>query len=324
MLAARSTASAKSTVSAASTVSARSTASPQAHTYHGSASSINSLEEDVSPSNSTVSWQLNSPGQIRSQLMSIDMEDGCAPASTTSNESSPYNPCSVRQEEIMSQCGRTLSGSDLGYYSESSGSLRDRLTSTFTGYESETSSYVYESGMDASPHNLYSPDYPQSVLSNYSDGTFHSPTSHVTSPESHSQSPFHSPSSVHSHFKEPSPSYMLPADHCSSMDGSPPQFTQDNFVRIDRERPINFCCSEQREAGFGKAESLSPTHASSLDATSTTGITHQGFTGGKAMPQFNSKGFPWRPQYNVSQPPIMAHMVLSQRAQISQPTCHSG
>lgn len=185
---------------------------------HGSITSINSMHMD---GNSPLSQQTN----VSPRLHSTEKEDGyLVDPTAVSNESSPYNPSSVQQDEgrgagqstrTMSCSDRTMSGSDLGYYSESSSSLRERLTSTFAGYESESSSYVYDVGADTSPPstcNPYSPDYPLSVLS--SDGSMTSHVSFITaSPaESHSQSLFHNPSSVHSSVG--SPTYMLPMDEC--------------------------------------------------------------------------------------------------------------
>ena len=183
----------------------------------GSTTSVNSVNMDEATDSGVPSQQTN----VSPRLQNFETEEGYLPGSTTiSNESSPYNPLSVQQHEdgktgqstrLMSSSDRTMSGSDLGYYSESSGSLRERLTSTFTGYESETSSYVCDMGADTSPQtNPYSPDYPLSVLS--SDGSMNSHVSFMTaSPsESHSQSLFRNPSSVHSSVG--SPTYMLPMD----------------------------------------------------------------------------------------------------------------
>ena len=186
-----------------------------------STTSISSVHVDEATENSPLSQQTN----VSPQLQSVELDDGyLVDPTAVSNESSPYNPSSVQQDEgrgvcqssrTMSSSDRTMSGSDLGYYSESSSSLRERLTSTFAGYESETSSYVYDVGADTSPPstcNPYSPDHPLSVLS--TDGSMTSHISFMTaSPsESHSQSLFHNPSSVHSSVG--SPTYMLPIDEC--------------------------------------------------------------------------------------------------------------
>ena len=192
----------------------------------GSTASLNSMHADEVIENSPLSQQTDMPS-LRSK--SVEVDDGCqVDSAVVSNESSPYNPLSVQQDEgrgagqsarTMSSSDRTMSGSDLGYYSESSSSLRERHASTLTGYELE---YMCDAGTDTSPQatcNPYSPDYPLSVLS--SDGSMTSHISFMTaSPaESHSQSLFHNPSSVHSSVA--SPTYTLPVDECGGMYAQP-------------------------------------------------------------------------------------------------------
>ena len=191
--------------------------------------------DDPAIEKSPLPRQTNVSPPMRSQ--SVEVDDGFQIDSTTvSNQSSPYNPLSVQQLDeggraaaaaggggagqsarTMSYSDRTMSGSDLGYYSESSSSLlRERISSTFTSCDSD---YMCDAGTDISPPatcNPYSPDYdPLSVLS--SDGSMASHVSFMTvSPtESHSQSQFHNPNSVHSSVG--SPRYMLPMDECGSM-----------------------------------------------------------------------------------------------------------
>ena len=191
--------------------------------------------DDPAIEKSPLPQQNNVSPPMRSQ--SVEVDDGFQIDSTTvSNQSSPYNPLSVQQLDeggraaaaaggggagqsarTMSYSDRTMSGSDLGYYSESNSSmLRERISSTFTSCDSD---YMCDAGTDISPPatcNPYSPDYdPLSVLS--SDGSMASHVSFMTvSPtESHSQSLFHNPNSVHSSVG--SPRYMLPMDECGSM-----------------------------------------------------------------------------------------------------------
>ena len=196
---------------------------------HGSTTSLNSVhvDEAIIENSPPLSQQTDMPPASSLRSRSVEIDNGyMMDSATASNESSPYNPLSVQQDEgqgggggggngqsarTMSCSDRTMSGSDLGYYSESSSSLRERHTSTFAGYESE---YLYDAGTDTSPPgmcNPYSPDYPLSVLS---DGSMTSHVSFMTaSPaESHSQSLFHNPSSVHSSVG--SPTYTLPMDEC--------------------------------------------------------------------------------------------------------------
>lgn len=199
----------------------------------GSTTSLGSSVHGDDPAieKSPLSQQTNVSPPMRSQ--SVEVDDGFQIDSTTvSNESSPYNPLSVQQLDeggraaaaggagqsafTMSNSDRTMSGSDLGYYSESNSSLlRERISSTFTSCDSD---YMCDAGTDISPPatcNPYSPDYgPLSVLS--SDGSMASHVSFMTaSPtESHSQSLFHNPNSVHSSVG--SPRYTLPMDECGS------------------------------------------------------------------------------------------------------------
>ena len=196
----------------------------------GSTTSLNSVrvDEAMIENSPPLLQQTDMPPASSSRSRSVEIDNGyMMDSATASNESSPYNPLSVQQDEgqggggggggtgqsarTMSCSDRTMSGSDLGYYSESSSSLRERHTSTFAGYESE---YLYDAGTDTSPPgtcNPYSPDYPLSVLS---DGSMTSHVSFITaSPaESHSQSLFHNPNSVHSSVG--SPTYTLPMDEC--------------------------------------------------------------------------------------------------------------
>ena len=211
-----------------SMLSSKTLSPPQTRAHYNSPSPTNSVHVDdavspaicVSPESST----LSSPRRIGSSqsLQSMESEDGHIPDSTTrSSDSSPYNnPSSVHPDVRTSQAStacmtslsdRTMSSSDLGYHSESNNSLRDRVASSFTGYESETSCYLYESGTDTSPPNPYSPDYPLSVLS--SDGS-HVSLLTASPSNSHSSSLFQNPPSIHSVLGEPadSPTYFLPLD----------------------------------------------------------------------------------------------------------------
>lgn len=197
----------------------------QTRTYASSTADTNSVQADeaVSPDSDSISSSLKASSSKPS--VSVEIEESHTPDSAVcSNVSSPYNPSSVPPDERTSRAGsvhtthindRNMSGSDLGYHSESSNSLRDKVISSFNGYESETSSYIYENGVDTSPPtNPHSPDYPLSILS--SDGSVTSRVSFLAaSPaDSHSSSLFRDPSSIHSVLDEAveSPSYFLPMD----------------------------------------------------------------------------------------------------------------
>ena len=194
---------------------------PQEPKSHRSKMSVNGLltsEDSLKEKNTTTTAFSNESQRSHN---GETLEEGCLPDSTThSNVSSPYNPSSVLTEkssslsvgQTMGYGDRTMSGSDLGYHSESASSLRDRLASNFTGYESESSSYMYESGADTSPLNVYSPDYPLSVLS--SDGSVASRLSFMAASPSDSHSPFQNPGSINSPIDEAigSPTYFLSVD----------------------------------------------------------------------------------------------------------------
>lgn len=159
--------------------------------HHGSTSSVNSGTISSKDSVFTDRSSPIGPSTVaRAQSSSPDKADSCLPDSTTSVLSSPFSTTSQN-----GHLSRTSSG-DLGYRSNSSSSLRERLVSgvSSTGYspmfrtESNASSIVSDNPLSAcsSAH---------SITSGSTLPYAHTPAGMSLNPGFQSQSPFHPPSS---------------------------------------------------------------------------------------------------------------------------------